>query len=286
MKLVFHIFIFILIFTVCISLYILTNSVSAIWLKIVLGVLAFSMNLLVLVYFVFLKNYAPLNIFNQGLIVEKKYATNDNILSIPNLRVVAKKNNELLFSIEDLMSEPNGNASWRLHIYFTIYNNCSFELNIFDFHTHVYCSEAFHAPPGDILRRYYIEIYETNSILAGGKTYSIKPKEHLSVDIAFDITRKEGYGDNIESKEGMVLSIFGLFADYSFILNNEIKKKRVPVEAIYSFQNSINGHFIYINEKNIQYYWEKHKSSASGRTLVNAFRKALKIHLSKEFDLL
>ena len=182
---------------VCACLFVIASQISTNWLRDILFYIGVFIGLVIfLSLLIFIQAYIPLTISYPGIQVKKKYQDYKTDTRILNTLLNSDKKQDIKFTIEDVYSEPNREATWKLHVYFTIYSNCLYDITIFDFHANVYCSEAFLAPPLTIGLRYYIELFETNSILAGGKTYQLKSNEEMPVEIVFEITRMEGMGNN------------------------------------------------------------------------------------------
>lgn len=222
-------------------------------------------------------------VFSEAVPIEfKKNISKENNYSITDAYIV--------ILTEGSYSEPIGNVRWRLHLFFTIFNNSNYQIDVYDMHVNKYLSVTSLlnlplAAPVDIRER--IELYHTNSILAGGRIYPIKPGERMPVELILEITRTKQWSYEREASpaDGFMLSIFGVFVDYHITKESKTSSIRIPSDSIFSFQSSEQGHLVYVNSNNLDVFREHHKKNPGGRGLVKAFQKALKKHTAQSFEL-
>ena len=227
----------------------------------------------------------PIEITFPGIEVDKKPPDEAHAVLVVSNQLPSVSDGVSLVT-DGVSSEAIDNGRWRLHLFLSFFNYGHSAVILYDLHAHVYCRMAYILPPASILWRAWIEIYETNSILAGGKEFHINPNECESMELVLEISRFEGISDASPATDGMVLALFGLFADYHTLgSRGVVPHRRIPSESVFSFQNSDAGHLVYVNSDNISKYWDKHKSNPNGRKLVNAFRKVLEKHTSQIFEL-
>jgi hypothetical protein len=189
----------------------------------------------------------------------------------------------LAFSIEGLRAEPMGEGAWLISVYLGIFNSSNGPVTIFDVHANAYCGEAFRLPPMTLGLRYAIEILQNNSILAAGRVYCLEGAESIETEIVFEISRLQG-GMELKNCGGFVLSIFGLDVDYSYHDSGRLIKMRVPVDAVFCFQDIGGpGHLVEVNQRNLDVYFKKHKWYSGGRQLVKACKKALGYHTAHAY---
>lgn len=184
---------------------------------------------------------------------------------------------------EDTIARKIGEAKWEISIFLTILNNEDSAITLYDIHANTYCSLANIVSPASILERWYIELYENNSIIESGKTLQIKSKSNYPINVKFNISRLRSFGiKSVSPSEGMIFSIFGLFIDYHIVdENNDVINYRIPSDSIYCFQNDNNGeNSVWINLGNINFYHDYLKGSHRGRQLVDGFVEALEKHIS------
>src|SRR5688572_29860725 len=147
---------------------------------------------------------------------------------------------------DSVMSEPLESGRWRLHLYLTLENMSDLAVRIYDLHVNVYARMAYLLAPAAIGWRAWIELYETNSIAPSGKYIDLDPFERDPIELTMEISRHEGFSNDAPVSDGMVLAIFGLFADYETRGKNT-RAYRIPSEDVFSFQNTQRGHLVVIN---------------------------------------
>ena len=166
--------------------------------------------------------------------------------------------------------------AWQAALYFTLTNHESHSVLVTDMHAHLYLEESFLPPKASILNRESVVLYEDNSTMFNKKSYRLEPSEALPIELCFRIT--------CDKPEDSWMSIFGLFFDYMLIAP-ESHLVRCPSDSIFIFQNSHNGHLVYVHKNNLSSYWLRHQKSLSGLAMCNKFEKILFRHTSNAFAL-
>lgn len=182
-------------------------------------------------------------------------------------------------------------GKWTVSLYFTIFNRASADARLFDLHIHSFLEFAKEVVPGELPRltieeRKWIELDHHNSALAGGKAYVMKSGDLLHLATQVDVSRL--VGDPRQPQSGRVLCLFTLFADCYLLDALGARKVRVPCDSVFCFQDDedkSDGYVAYVNERNLEYYEQKHAQSAGGSALVKTIARALKSSTSEPVDL-
>jgi hypothetical protein len=169
-------------------------------------------------------------------------------------------------------------------VYLSIVNSGPAEVIVFDMHANTYHSTSGSGPPlASVAHRERIELLDTNSIGATGRVIRAVPGESVAIDLGFEISRLEGFAGSETPTQGTVFSLFGLFADLRAVARRRVVEWRLPSDAIYCFQDANNGHFVWISDRNLHEYAQRHKGSMADEYMFNGFRDALKAHRALRF---
>jgi hypothetical protein len=190
---------------------------------------------------------------------------------------------KVLFVTEKVSSEVIAENHWRIHLYFLLHNNHTEKVVLTDIHANLYYKLPV-IQKGVVGRWEAIVLYETNSIVAGGKVHEIVAGGTLPVDLVLEVSRRVGYGgDEGSAISGPVFVLFGIFVDYFFAEpDNNYKRFRIPSDSVFIFQDSADGDLDYINKKNFSKFCEENKNS--GR-LLNLTRECLDKHTSQYYEI-
>jgi hypothetical protein len=265
-----------------------------------------------------------------------------------NIAAVEPRSNsqqEIAVLTEKISVEALSAARWRLQVYLSVFNTSPLPIDVHDVHTHVYFNCRMTMPPPASIwewrSRIWIELKEDNSILTSGLVYPIAPNDLQPFEITLEISRLEEkpiglasgglrprYRDErieefkeedaVESK-GFMLTVFGLFVDYTARRSERMGRFRAPSDSIFVFddyfgyffdyyrrgapdlrhpdgtfkppdwvmslQGTNGGHATHVNTANLGQLQEKEGANAYGDMRVRLFQRVLQEHLARSFTL-
>jgi hypothetical protein len=185
---------------------------------------------------------------------------------------------DLLFVTDGVGFKKIHPGAWSLSVYFSVYNVSPIPLTIFDLHAHVYGQSTSPMKRATIDYREKIELLQTNSIVANGKTYPLAPGENMPMELVTQVSTSTGMGNDLAPQDVLLSIIFGLFVDYRILENGALLAIRIPSDSVYYFENSDGGQFLYINPATSAEYLERKKKTLFGQFLIYDLGKLLDKH--------
>ena len=138
-------------------------------------------------------------------------------------------------------------ATWRLSSFCHLHNLTNTEIILYDLHVNLYFVSGGTNPFGTVAHRPRIEITQDNSILNANKVYVVSPGDMFP----FELILHSSVYDTLETT-----LVWGLFADVEVVLGNDVAKRRIASDAIFTFQHDgisrrRGWHFLYYGEREL-----------------------------------